>query len=735
MHNENLILSKVSQLMDDIFSKTSDLDKNYKFKCLLFYHVFWTIHIVTICITESEACPLHIVVAFSAAIIRTVLILAQKERELTIWTNITWITLLSMLLFNSNNFRVCVRFTLASYYVSCTHLNMPQLIPILNVVVVLMIRSKLLNKIFGINLISANTTTIDADIYFLDIMLNYITGAVFSGLLKIKDQQYFHRANSNGASSISDVSRARTENDVKNEEIIASLQKTVKILELSKQELEDTLRTKDVLLASVSHELKNPLNSILTNIELAQIGNTDTRHQDLLHTAKVCVDILVNQINNFIDVAKSSSNQLEIQYNGIDLYDVIEREWIISDIKLKERGLNGVLYISKHLPKYVIMDSQRLAQIFYNLVNSTAKSGTNGSVKVYLDWLHQAGSYGNVSDRIITEEASSDTDEFALRQSPHKKYALYEQSRKLGSNEHIVHGFYVFEKKNNINDNLTQMFQENEPFFRTQMKSGIIKVEIVECSIIPAQTSKKSRFHPSSNTTDSKLTDSTQITDNVGLYISKQLITTMKGTLEVNNSKEEGSKITFQLPCDRATNMNCSPKTGDNLVPHSIPRAIKDAAISTKMIGVHLNKALVVDDDQLNQTVMRHHLQRLGLEVVVASNGQEAYNHYIHSGFKHFSFITMDINMPIMDGISSAVLIRQWEKSQGYLNEAIPIIFISANSLEEEREMIVSRSGDIKAFGYYKKPLKFTDCKHFVKQLVHEKLTKQQRQVSTNADE
>ena len=92
-------------------------------------------------------------------------------------------------------------------------------------------------------------------------------------------------------------------------------------------------------------------------------------------------------------------------------------------------------------------------------------------------------------------------------------------------------------------------------------------------------------------------------------------------------------------------------------------------------------KVLVVDDVLPNLTIAQKFLTKMGLQVDVAHNGQEA----IEAVNKQsYDLVFMDCRMPVMDGYEATKLIRQQEKA-GNDNKHIPIIALTANATDEDK--------------------------------------------------
>jgi len=105
-------------------------------------------------------------------------------------------------------------------------------------------------------------------------------------------------------------------------------------------------------------------------------------------------------------------------------------------------------------------------------------------------------------------------------------------------------------------------------------------------------------------------------------------------------------------------------------------------------------KILVVDDKPANLIAIEHILPDMEIELIKANGGYEALSYT----FKHdFALVLLDVQMPELDGYQTAEMLRSAEHSR-----QIPIIFLTANSLEEAN---VLRGYEVGAVDYITKPV------------------------------
>jgi signal transduction histidine kinase/CheY-like chemotaxis protein/HPt (histidine-containing phosphotransfer) domain-containing protein len=158
----------------------------------------------------------------------------------------------------------------------------------------------------------------------------------------------------------------------------------------------------------------------------------------------------------------------------------------------------------------------------------------------------------------------------------------------------------------------------------------------------------------------------------LGLAICRQLVELMEGEITLDSAPGQGS-------CFRFTVTLAEPPAGSASATAENANATRSDSALPQWRG---ERVLVVEDIAINRTIAVALLQRVGLSVAVATNGQEALD--LLAG-EAFALVLMDIQMPVMDGLTATRAIRAnpvWQK--------LPIIAMTAHATNEDQEQTAS---------------------------------------------
>ncbi|MBD2388576.1 hybrid histidine kinase/response regulator HrmK [Cylindrospermum sp. FACHB-282] len=163
---------------------------------------------------------------------------------------------------------------------------------------------------------------------------------------------------------------------------IQSLQQRSQNLGSSNQELERTNQLKNQFLANTSHEIRTPLSSIIgfTHLLLAQgYDPTRERHQEYLKIIQSSGKHLLGLINDILDLSKIEANQLEVQWEIVDVPVLCRNVLALVKEKAANRGLQLRLFVDPNVTT-LVADPLRLKQMLLNLLFNALKFTSKGSV-------------------------------------------------------------------------------------------------------------------------------------------------------------------------------------------------------------------------------------------------------------------------------------------------------------------------------------------------------------------
>jgi signal transduction histidine kinase/ActR/RegA family two-component response regulator len=169
----------------------------------------------------------------------------------------------------------------------------------------------------------------------------------------------------------------------------------------------------------------------------------------------------------------------------------------------------------------------------------------------------------------------------------------------------------------------------------------------------------------------------------LGLTLCKEFVELMGGRIYVESEEGEGSCFVAEVPCRF---LAAAPEREPDVESQS-----RQFSAASAGGGLHV---LVADDHPTNQKLMRAFLERYGYSCVIVDDGQAAVD-ALAAG--DFDIVLMDVQMPVMDGITATAEVRKLPESKA----GIPILAITANAMAGQREEYIEKGFD----GYVSKPI------------------------------
>jgi len=491
------------------------------------------------------------------------------------------------------------------------------------------------------------------------------------------------------------------------------IDEVIKKLVQEKDEAERSLASSTRFLAEVAHEIRTPMNAVMGFLELLQIDETNEEKSLYIDTAIKSGAMMVALVNDLLDFAKIEQGMMELEslvFNPIEEYTTMGP---LFSSRMKKHDISFNTFIDPNMPKKIKSDPHRVKQVLSNLIGNSVKfTPKNGRIFLSITFNPQ------------TEEllfSVQDNGKGIPKDKQAKIFEAFKQESKSTSREYggTGLGLSISQKLTNLyGAKLEVQSEEGEGsrfFFSIPLKDNIIDGAMQYDEILIDSVNLKLIFEESCNLTSNVLEqyfkafgikkgqiekisswDSVNIEDTTHIFCGKNsldkesiqamlnsgiIVTIMKN--DVFKNYKEGLKGNIhELPCAFGADKLYKVMFGRDL--------LRDMDIC----HIERNLALVVDDNSINIQFLKAVLDKLGVDIESATDGQMAIEKYKKSltSIRPYQIIFMDENMPIMGGIEATKNILEIEKKGKYSH--IPIVGLSGDSTEAHRTKCISAGMD-----------------------------------------
>ncbi len=408
-------------------------------------------------------------------------------------------------------------------------------------------------------------------------------------------------------------------------QITIAIQQGLLLAELKKQRdiAHQATEAKSSFLANMSHEIRTPMNGVVAMAEMLSFTNLTEEQKDYLSIIQSSGKSLLNLINDILDLSKLEAGKIELYLTEFILQDIVKEVTNLFNFTLKQKDLNLELDIRKDLPIKYLGDCQRLKQVLLNLIGNAVKFTAHGKIKIIID---KYSTFLDIKTKPLFKEENQN---------------------------HIL-----------SKEDLAQLNTQTNP------KEDEIKLyfAIEDSGIGISSEDQKKLFLPFSQVENS--TTKTFQGTGLGLSICKKLVELMGGNIGIESNIDQGSTFWFTV----------NLKSLNDLSAESLQSENQENIMETKVITKQ-EKILLVEDNKVNQIVVKHQLRKIGYQCDIAENGQMALDLLQE---KSYDLIFMDCQMPILDGYDATRAIRQNDQTKDLI-----IIGLTAFAMETDKEKCI----------------------------------------------
>lgn len=146
---------------------------------------------------------------------------------------------------------------------------------------------------------------------------------------------------------------------------------------------------KEQFIASISHEMRTPMNAILGMSNLVLKTNLNQEQHNYISSIKQSSEILLGVVNDILQISEIQNGKVKFENKNFDIHALLNNLINVMQYKAQEKNLAILLELDPNIPKTIRGDKLRLNQILYNLVGNAIKFTDEGHVKIYVLHLNQ----------------------------------------------------------------------------------------------------------------------------------------------------------------------------------------------------------------------------------------------------------------------------------------------------------------------------------------------------------
>ena len=500
-------------------------------------------------------------------------------------------------------------------------------------------------------------------------------------------------------------------------------------------------RHKSAFLANMSHEIRTPMNAIIGMTTIGKSADDIERKDRCFSKIQDASNHLLGVINDILDMSKIEANKFDLSPSEFNFEKMLQRVVNVVNFRVDEKKQKLSVHIGQNIPKTLIGDDQRLAQVITNLLGNAIKfTPEKGSISLDTRFLEEAAG-------VCTIQFSITDDGIGIKpENQERLFSSFEQAESSTTRKYGGTGLGLAISKSIVEMMggkiwLVSEFGKGSTFiFTVQMKRGSQKhkgllspeVNLSNVRIMVVDDDKdillyfneiSHEFKVRCDTADSGK-EAIRLLEQNGhyhIYFVDWKMPGMDGiqlAAEIKKRHETSKSVVIMITAaewtvveNEARQAGVDKFLSKPLFPSHIADIINEAlGIDQKRIdekkfdinGIFAGRRILLAEDvEINRDILKALLEPTHVQIDCAENGKEAVRMFSEEPYK-YDIIFMDVQMPEMDGYEATRKIRALNVPQAQL---VRIIAMTANVFREDIEKCLESGMD----NHLGKPLDFEE--------------------------